>query len=381
MTDLRATGPVSETESIGIDMTLSFNRSTVLYVILLITPFINVINHNISPIPIAIILSGLFSLSLIGLKRMHIYKEYYFFTILILYGIFTFFLIVLSHRVGTLNIIFFFTAPAFLYLFYSSVFDINYFIKKYYQKILQYYIILIFLSIALDSYILHVIGDKSLQLMYEETSRSYHSRPYGITGNATVNSVLIVFFYSLLLSTKANYKGFYFGLISISVFLQGSGLGFLVYGALFFSIARRKRNGNLIAAVGVFLISLVYFLVPVTGKLSLLYYLAMYNEFQKQYSKFTSLIGNASDFMFGNISGGIDFLPIFLTSNMGVLYFLLIVFLFVYLISKAKSYYETVALYLMILGSLHYPSFFYTFSVFFFPVLIFKLVHHKSRDV
>ena len=361
-------------------MAFSFNRSTVLYIILLITPFINIINHNVSSKPIAIILGALFLISLIGLKRVHNYKEYYFFIILILYAFFIYLLIVSSYRVGTLYIIFFFTAPAFMYLYYSSVFDLNYFIKKYYQQLLKYYIIIIFLSIACDSVILYVIKDVSLQLMYDKEALSYHTRPHGITGNATVNSVLIVFFYSLLLSTKANNKGFYFGLISISVLLQGSGLGFLVYGALFFFIVRRKRNGNLKALVGVFLISLLFFLVPVTGKLSKLYYLTMYNEFLKQYSKFISSIGNASDFMFGNISGGIDFLPIFLTSNMGFLYLLLIVCLFVYLISKTKSYYDTVALYLMILGSLHYPVLFYTFSVFFFPVFIFKIINYKAHD-
>jgi len=155
----------------------------------------------------------------------------------------------------------------------------------------------------------------------------------------------------------------------------------LVYGALFFSIARRKKNGNLIAVVGAFLILLLYLFVPITGKLSLLYILGMFNEFFNQYSKFISHIGNASDFMFGNVSGGIDFLPIFLTSNMGILYLLLIVCLFVYLILKTKSYYETVALYLMIMGSLHYPVLFYTFSAFFFPVFIFKIINYKALDL
>ena len=362
-------------------MAFSINRSTVLYIILLITPFINIIKHNLSAKPIAIILGALLLISLVGLKRVNNYKEYNFFITFILYAFFIYFLIALSIREGTFGIILFFTAPAFLYLYYSSVFDLKYFIRKYYQQLIKYYIIVIFLSIACDSVILYVIQDVSLQLMYQEDAFSYHTRPHGITGNATVNSVLIVFFYSLLLSIKANNKGFYFSLISIGVFLQGSGLGFLVYTALFFFIVRRKKNGNLIAFVGVFLISLLYLLVPVTGKASALTYLAMYYEFLNQYNKFILLIGNASDFMFGNISGGIDFLPIFLTSNMGFLYLLLIVCLFVYLILKTKSYYETVALYLMILGSLHYPVLFYTFSVFFFPVFIFKIINYKALDL
>ena len=227
-------------------MAFSFNRSTVLYIILLFTPFINIINHNVSSKPIAIILGALFLISLIGLKRVYNYKEYIFFIILILYAFFIYLLIVSSFRVGTLYIILFFTAPAFLYLYYSSVFDLNDFIKKYYQQLLKYYIIIIFLSIAWDSYILHVIGDISLQLMYEKTALSYHTRPHGITGNATVNSVLIVFFYSLLLSTKANNKGFYFGLISISVFLQGSGLGFWSMGPYFILLQGEKGMESLL---------------------------------------------------------------------------------------------------------------------------------------
>ena len=107
----------------------------------------------------------------------------------------------------------------------------------------------------------------------------------------------------------------------------------------------------------------------------------MYNEFLKQYSDFNSLITNGSDFMFGNVSGGIDFLPIFLMSNMGFLYLLLIVYLFVYLISKTKSYYETVALLIISLGSMHYPVLFYTFSAFFLPVFIFKIINYNARDL
>jgi len=375
-----ATGPVCKIKSRRKNMAFSFNRSTVLYIILLFTPFINIMNHNLSSIPIAIILGALLFLSLAGLKKVNKFKEHYFFITIILYAFFIYFLVALSLREGTFRIILFFTAPAFLYLYYSYVFDLKYFIRKYYQQLLKYYIIIIFLSIALDSVFIHVIKDVNLQLMSQE-KLLYRMRPFGITGNATVNSVLIVFFYSLLLSIKANNKGFYFGLISISVLLQGSGLGFLVYGALFFSIARRKKNGNLIAVVGAFLILLLYLFVPITGKLSLLYILGMFNEFFNQYSKFISHIGNASDFMFGNVSGGIDFLPIFLTSNMGILYLLLIVCLFVYLILKTKSYYETVALYLMIMGSLHYPVLFYTFSAFFFPVFIFKIINYKALDL
>jgi hypothetical protein len=362
-------------------MSFSFNRSTILYIILLISPFINIINHNISSKPIFIILGALFLISLIGLKRVNSYKEHYFFITLILYAFFIYILIVTSYRVRTTYIIFFFTAPAFFYLYYSSVFDLRHFIRKYYKKLLKYYIIIIFLSIALDSVILHVIEDVSLQLMYQAEAYSYHIRPHGITGNATVNSVLIVFFYSLLLSTKANNKGFYFGLISISVFLQGSGLGYLVYGALLFFIVRRKKNGNYIALVGVFLILLLYLFFPVNGKLSPLYFLSMYNVFLSQYSTFISSIGNVSDFLFGNVSGGIDYLPIFLTSNMGFLYLLLIICLFVYLISMTKSYYETVSLYLIIFGSLHYPVLFYMLTAFFFPVFIFKIINYKALDL
>ena len=362
-------------------MAFSINRSTVLYIILLISPFINIINYNLSSTPIVIILSVLVLISLVGLKKVNNYKEYYFFITCILYAFFIYFLVASSYRVGTLYIIHFFTAPIFLYLYFSSVFDLKYFIKKHYQQLLKYYIFIIFLSIACDSFILNVIGDVSLQLMYSETAISYHSRPHGITGNATVNSVLIVYFYSLLLSTKANNKGFYFGLISISVYLQGSGLGFIVYGALFFFILRQKRNGTIISFVSVFLIFLLYSFYNVSGKISILYILGMYGLFLEQYNIFISLISSPSDFMFGNISSGYDFLPIFLTSNMGFLYLLLIAFLFVYLILKTRSYYETLALYLMILGSLHYPTLFYTFSAFFFPIFIFKIINYKSLDL
>ena len=119
--------------------------------------YINIINYNLSSTPIVIILSVLVLISLVGLKKVNNYKEYYFFITCILYAFFIYFLVASSYRVGTLYIIHFFTAPIFLYLYFSSVFDLKYFIKKHYQQLLKYYIFIIFLSIVVSIFPLHVL--------------------------------------------------------------------------------------------------------------------------------------------------------------------------------------------------------------------------------
>ena len=95
-------------------------------------------------------------------------------------------------------------------------------VNNFLERILKLYIIIFSLSICIDFYILHSSLDISLQPMYREEDRTYVSRPFGITGQPSVNSVLLVFFYTFWLSLEnKNVKSspYLFLLVTLGVLL------------------------------------------------------------------------------------------------------------------------------------------------------------------
>ena len=113
-------------------------------------------------------------------------------------------------------------------IFYVLSYNPRVFAEKYWNKLLRFYILVFSLSIMIDYYILHSALDISLQPMYREDDWSYFTRPFGITGQPSVNSVLLVFFYALLLSRGSfDESKLFFLLMVIGVLLQGSGSGFI----------------------------------------------------------------------------------------------------------------------------------------------------------
>jgi hypothetical protein len=79
-------------------------------------------------------------------------------------------------------------------MYFILMYDLNIFLKKYLKKILTFYILAFSISIIVDYIILHSILDIALQPMYHKDAYSYMTRPFGITGQPSVNSVLLVFF-------------------------------------------------------------------------------------------------------------------------------------------------------------------------------------------
>ena len=50
---------------------------------------------------------------------------------------------------------------------------------------------------------------------------------------------------------------------------------------------------------------------------------------------------------------------------------------FMYLILKADSHYDRMAIYILLIGNLHYPVLFYLTMVFVLPLLIYKVLYVK----
>jgi hypothetical protein len=217
--------------------------------------------------------------------------------------------------------------------------------------------------------------------MYAEDSLSYHSRPHGITGQPSINSTLVVFFYSLLISTKDDKQLGFFFLASATIFLQGSGVGFLVYAILLYAIMSKMRYKYYAYFFSILFLFTLTVINNIPNKISLTSVKGIFQVFLNQLSSAISSIQGPLNLLLGGKSSGIDFTPIFLFSNMGLIFLLLIISLFVYLIFKTKLFYERIAIYILMIGSLHYPVMFYVFSSFFLPLFIFKIINHKHYGV
>jgi hypothetical protein len=358
-------------------MKYSAIKNSSLYLLLLIAPFLNIINHKFSSTISVSIILFIMLVSSLRLFRFKLYKEQLFFAIVVL----NFFIIVasifLSYRVGNISIVVFFTTFSFLYLFYSGTYNLYSFLDKYYVTLLKYYIVIIFLSVFVDYFILHFMQDLTLQLMYDKEALSYHTRPHGITGQPSVNATLVIFFYALLISTKDDkHLGFFF-LTSATILLQASGVGFIVYAFLLYSMAKKTKHKYLVYFFSILFLSTLILTNNIPSKISLTYFKSFFQVFLNQLSSANSSIQAPIDLLLGGWRAGIDFTPIFLTANMGLIFLLLILSLFVYLIFKTKLYYERAAIVIILIGSMHYPVIFYTLSSFFLPLLIFKIINHK----
>lgn len=103
----------------------------------------------------------------------------------------------------------------------------------------------------------------------------------------------------------------------------------------------------------------------------------MIQVFIGQTQDWLNSINSYPDILFGGTASNIDFGILFVISNAGLLYFLVLSSLFMYLILKADSHYDRMAIYILLIGNLHYPVLFYLTMVFVLPLLIYKVLYVK----
>ena len=261
------------------------------------------------------------------------------------------------------------------------MYDLNIFLKEYLNRILTFYILAFSISIIVDYVILHSILDISLQPMYDEFSHSYMKRPFGITGQPSVNSTLLVFFYSFFLGTKSKSK-ILFIFVTLGVVLQGSGSGFIAY--LMLLVAMLRNTNHINKLVIYLLLPLIFLTLQLNSdflfKISHEYIQSMIQVFIAQTQEWLNSINSYSEILFGGNSSGIDFGIIFLISNVGLVYFLVLSSLFMYLILKADSHYYRMAIYILLIGNLHYPVLFYLIMAFVLPMFIYKVLYVRFPE-
>jgi len=367
------------------------DRYRLLFLFLCIVPFFNILALHTSLLSVLAIttLFVLLNLAIFNTQSVQMRYTYYIFISFIL-----FILLIISEvhslltvNMSNINAIRFFGLFIPISIFLIFMYEPKVIINRYLARILYIYIVIFSFSIFIDFFILHSALDISLQPMYREEDWSYMGRPFGITGQPSVNSVLLVFFYAFWLSLEnknVEYKFSLFFLVTLGVLLQGSGSGFIAYMML---LACMQKNLNvffklLLLSIIVYGIAFVLTKTNFLDKISYAYISAIANVFYSQLNDWLDLVEKSfySFFLLGGISSNIDFGPLYLISNVGFIYFIFLILLFIYLIIISHNHYERMSIYILLVGNLHYPVIFYMIMVFILPIFIFKVIANNNSE-
>tara|TARA_Y100000996_G_scaffold399431_1_gene368458 strand:+ start:760 stop:1893 length:1134 start_codon:yes stop_codon:yes gene_type:complete len=357
-------------------------RYKAFYLFLLTVPFFNIFGLKFGNAIVQVFILSFFLFSLLLFRQQRI-RSGWFVPFFLVFGLVACLLLSELHSVANLgrsNIdsIRFFGLFIPVLIFYILSYNPRIFAEKYWDKLLRFYILVFSLSIMIDFYILHSALDISLQPMYREDDWSYFTRPFGITGQPSVNSVLLVFFYALLLSRGSFHESkLYFLFMFIGVLLQGSGSGFL---ALLILLNVMFMSFNWI--IRIFVYSCVLFLMiqlvlqfELFNKISVEYISGLSNVFMAQTDDWIVLVKKSEPIisvLLGGVSSGIDFGPLYFMSNVGLIYSIFFLIFIVTSAVKAKERYEKSAFLIILVGNLHYPVMFYAVMVFILPLLLQK---------
>ena len=358
------------------------NRYKVFYLFLLTVPFFNILGHKFGNAIVQVFILSFISFTLLLFRQQRI-RSGWFAPFWLIFVLFVCLLLSELHSVmnlGRSNIdsIRFFGLFIPVLLFYILSYNPRVFTEKYWDKVLRFYILVFSLSIMIDYFILHSALDISLQPMYREADWSYVTRPFGITGQPSVNSVLLVFFYALLLSRGSfDESKLFFLFMVIGVLLQGSGSGYIalliLLNVMFMSFNR--FIGIFVYPFGLLLMLLLVQQSKLFYKISFEYISTIIDIFRWQIDDWIILVKESEPIisvLLGGVSSGIDFGPLYFMSNVGLIYSIFFLIFIVTSAAKAKERYEKWAFLILLVGNLHYPVMFYAIMVFVLPLLLQK---------
>ena len=358
------------------------NRYKVFYLFLLTVPFFNILGHKFGNTIVQVFILSFISFTLLLFRQQRI-RSGWFAPFWLIFVLFT--CLLLSELYSVMNLgrsnihsIRFFGLFIPILLFYILSYNPRVFFEKYWDKLLRFYILAFSLSIMIDYYILHSALDISLQPMYSKEALSYVTRPFGITGQPSVNSVLLVFFYALLLSRGSFVESkLFFMFMVIGVLLQGSGSGFI---ALFILLNVMFMSFNwpfriFVYPFGLLLMFQLFEQSKFFDKISFEYISTIIDIFRSQIDDWIILVEKSEPIisvLLGGVSSAIDFGPLYFMSNVGLIY---VIFFLIFIVTsavKAKERYERSAFLILLVGNLHYPVMFYSIMVFVLPLLLQK---------
>ena len=357
---------------------MKLNSSKILYLLLLLIPFSNIISNKKLTFVFLPIIFLLTSLLLFTKRKKSIKRKFLFIYIYLMQ-----FILFLSYSYQ--NIVYSWNNFYFVYFFgFQVVFlmllliniNVNIFIEMYFYRLLMLLIIIISLSIIIDYFLLEN-GLIQSQLMYREGLYSYYTRPFGLFGQPSANSVILISLYLFYLSNKnLKYKFQLFLIITVAIFLQNSGSGYISYLFLFFGLLYKNKLGKFF--IPLFIVFIVYFITlsDSISKINISYLMYNYEYFLDLIQIFLdTYYVNTFDILLGgngNYNIPIDFGPIFMIAKVGIIYYVLYIFLILYTISSSKVFYTKISLITLLIGGLHYPIMFYPLMNILLPIIILK---------
>lgn len=365
-----------------------------LKILLYIVPFANIIGNRISDSASLYFLILLLSIYLLfsRSRKLKISRNYFLCTFVVS-GIVMLCLLLLTsiiYDIGNIYYIRFyglFICISFLFLVKGAAVSYYYFLPHY----IKYLIYLITISIAVD-FSLMSCGMIELQPMFNIEQYSYHTRPFGIFGQPSVNSSLLCFlylFYNSLYNVGKSKKDVLFIVVTIGCLLQGSGSGFLSYFfVLLYKYGTKKHavkiSGKLILFFILSFVTLGYLILSnKVEKISLNYIKELY-EFcvWELWFPYVFSIRSIAHVLWGvpNTDISIDLGPLFIISTVGIVYFTYLTFVFFFLLKKSKQLSMKFAILLLLVANLHYPVMFYFIMNFlWFYIFYHIIVEEQSR--
>ncbi len=359
---------------------------TVLFNLLFIMVFIGVISNRLGGgVAYGLILLFLMFLALFKLKKIEhslVILLYPFLCIMILFCSYAYNIIYYDFN-NLYFIQFFGSQVLFFYLLLFFV-DVERFTIKSISKFIVWALMLMCAFVIID-YTLISLGMVTKQLSYNtDLAKSYLSQPLGLFRQFSINSTYIVVFYLLYLhfkNTSSNVPLFL--LVTISIVLQGSGTGFVLYFMMLFTMFHHFFFFRYF--VSFILMSIFVFLIAnnIVDKISLDYLIFTYDYFYSiVYMHYFENIHSIYDFLFGidgNYHLPIDFGPIFMIGKVGFLYFLIYFIAIFYFIFKASDRFLSMALFCLVIGNLHYPALFYPIMNIMLPLLAIYVLNNNKR--
>ena len=368
---------------------MKINRNSLLFKFLLFIPFVGILSNNLSTtLSYFVILLFIFALLLFKIKTNQVDKTVsVFFTLMILSMFFSFIYQQIEYSYNNIYFIQFFGSQLFFFFVFTFFANIKNFINTYIESFFKYMIIIIFLSVIIDTILLEN-GLLTSQLMYKPDHPTYNSKPLGIFGQFSINSAYIVCFYLLYKGYTnhryINHKNNYilFIMVTITIILQDSGTGYIAYLLLFITLFYKNNIVKYIFFPILFVLVGLIIYNNIVAKISFDYFLYLYQYFENIISVvYIDNIYSLYDVLFGingNYNFPIDFGPLFLIAKVGLVYFILYSIAIFYLVYKSHNNYIRMAILILILSNIHYPTLFYPVMNVLLPLLLLYLINSKK---
>jgi hypothetical protein len=165
----------------------------------------------------------------------------------------------------------------------------------------------------------------------------------------------------------------------IGVLLQGSGSGYITF---FLLLNTMLVSLNLLIRIPIYFFSILFVFQLIQqykyfAKISTGYVSGMIETFGLQIDQWIISVNEYHPILstlLGGVSSEIDFGPLYLMSNVGLIYSLLFLIFIVISALKSKNRHEKTAFLILLVGNLHYPVMFYSIMVFVLPLFLQKII-------